>query len=93
MSISAPVPAQWRKQEYKDSEEKEAWTAAWAWIDLITPTPVTKGKEQKRDLPVAYIYSVYWKNHLKWLDSWTPSSEHEHVNLLGFSLLLFCQTW
>jgi len=61
---------------------KRAWPAAWTWMDFIKP--ITKGKEQKRDLPVAYIYSDFQKNHLKRLSRRTPSSEHELLNFLCF---------
>lgn len=82
MPVSAPVPAQWRKEEYKVG--KRAWPAAWAWIALIKPTSITKRKEQKRVLPGAYIYSVFQKNHLKRLGSRTASDEHELINRLVF---------
>lgn len=58
------------------------WPAAWSWIDLFKPTSITKGKE--RELPVAYIYSIFWESHLKRLGSWTPSNDHDLVNLWDF---------
>lgn len=48
----------------------------------MKPTSITKGKE-KRYLPVAYIYSIFQENHLKRLGSWTPSTDHDLVNLWG----------
>lgn len=75
-------------------QRKKSLAAAWSWIDLIKPTSITKGKEKEETYQLLTVILFFQENHLKRLGSWTPSNDHDLVNLWGFFfLLLLCQTW
>lgn len=65
-------------------QRKKSLAAAWSWIDLIKPTSITKGKEKEETYQLLTVILFFQENHLKRLGSWTPSNDHDLVNLWVF---------